>query len=96
MISLPPLTRVSSCSTRAPRRPRANLLSCPRVTQAVPICAACPACSDMQHCKVFTYAGCYPYPIYALYAHIDSEGMQRSFVCRAGVSNEKFVTVPCE
>lgn len=41
MISLPPLTRVSSCSTRAPRRPRANLLSCPLVTQAVPICIAC-------------------------------------------------------
>ncbi len=38
MISLPPLTRVSSCSTRAPSRPRASLLSCPLVTQAVPIC----------------------------------------------------------
>ena len=37
MISLPPLTRVSSCSTRAPSRPRASLLSCPLVTQAVPI-----------------------------------------------------------
>ena len=36
---LPLRTRASICSTRAPSRPSASLLSLPLVTQAVPICA---------------------------------------------------------
>ena len=48
MTCLPLLTRASSCSTRAPRRPRANLWSLPRVTTAVPTCRGRSDCLETE------------------------------------------------